>query len=229
MKSTNREIAETTLFVGIVILIVPILIWWSLCPQHSDRSIIKFPTGYSVRFQDVKNGETLSGSVPLLVILSTYIDGDTFMLMLDGEQIDHDEDELHVPGSSAGSETLGIDTNMFANGVHTLTVIDGYGKSASVSVRFNNTLQLVSIVTIGNDKGCQIHAVLSTPQSWTVTVRKSFPATFRHDIVIAVFKGKSKTIDLTWDGTDGHHPVNDASFLISAGNQRYEKECNMYY
>ncbi|MGO8669893.1 MAG: hypothetical protein ACLQVD_00755 [Capsulimonadaceae bacterium] len=221
MKSRDRIRADT-LFVGIAIVFVAVLAWsFQLAQSDQHRPA---PTAYSVRFLNVKNGETLSGDIPLTVILSTYVDEDAVKLTQNGVDMGVGDWEDHVPGGSAGQITFGLFTTEYPNGVYRLTVVDRYGKGQSISVKFKNTVESFSIDPVGGNVGCPIYANLGKLQSWTVQVRR-----FTGDeSVITVFKGKSRIVNLTWDGTDGHgRHVSDAYIELFAGDQYLEKECHM--
>jgi len=163
------------------------------CATRQDPSRVK-QRQTPLAITNVKNGQTLSGALPLQVRLSSnrHEYGD-IELLIDGARAGEAGDNIQPSGGSF-TTSIPIETDTYPNGWHYLTVQTADQPQARYHVKFWNDVSEFSVDGLA-DPGARIRARSAPGGLWTVTIA----AAVNSDTVVRVYHGHGKAINILWD------------------------------
>lgn len=163
---------------------------------------------FPLHFTNVSNGDVLSGqkTIQFNMVSANYGDeGKQVQFQVDGQPYDSGGD--NQSSASEGYAAAGffvLDTQLFANGTHTLTITDGTN-SQTVTVTLNNSVSAIDTTEMFEPLGngglpttANISANLGTAIPWTVSI----VTTDNSAKTVKSWSGSSSVINIAWDGTD---------------------------
>jgi len=155
------------------------------------------------RFQVLspKNGNVLSGTVSVFVLLSDESDGGDIHMYVDGADYGTSNADAH--SDDTRQLRFPIDTTSLSNGAHKIRVTGSNRLAYTINITTNNSINSVKYTPHSDPAGassksiaCHITANLAVSQPWQVKINDL------NGNAVKSFSGNGTAIDVVWDGTN---------------------------